>query len=152
MRWTSVLAAAMAAFLTSPSHAMAATPAAEQAFIAAFKAAYQAKDQNGIAALVRSEGANTVVVDFVLSMLTNDLGKGEVSLELKNLDPGELETATRAMPGPGGKLVKLSPDPYKKLVITVVIKNPNTTTTNTSSMYVIDEGSKVLIGVPADLK
>lgn len=151
MRSTSLLGAAVALTVCA-SPLLAATPAAEQAFLAAFKAAYQAKNQNGIAALVRTEGANPVVVDFVLSMLTSDLGKGEVSLELKNLDPGELETATRAMPGPGGKLVKLSPDPYKKLVITVVIKNANTTTTNTSSMYVIDEGSKVRIGVPADLK
>ena len=56
------------------------------------------------------------------------------------------------MVGPGGVSMRLAPAPYKKLVISIAIKNTTTTATNTTSVYVADEGDKIRIAAPADVK
>jgi hypothetical protein len=150
MRLTTIVAAAFMAVSASPL--LAATPAMEQAFITAYKAAYAAKDAKGIAALVHTQGANPTILDFYLSGLTADLGKGELSLELKDLSKDDIAEAGQVMAGPGGASVKLSPAPYKRLVISVVIKNATTNTTNTTTIYVADEGDKIRIVAPANVK
>ena len=123
-----------------------------KAFLGAYKAAYQAKDAKGIAALVHTEGANPTILDFYLSGLTADLGKGDLTIELKDLTKDDVAEVAQVMSGPGGASVKLSPQPYKKLVISIAIKNATTTSTNTTTVYVADEGSKVRIAAPANVK
>jgi len=151
MHARSTIAAAVI-LLLSMGPLAAATPAAEQAFLTAYKAAFQAKDGNALLALVHTQGVSRGLLDFYMSLLTADFGKGELTLELKDLSKDDLADANRVMVGPGGGGVKLTPTPYKKLVVSVAIKNANgSTTTNTSTVYVADEGDNIRISAPADL-
>jgi hypothetical protein len=145
------VAAVLAAF-DAIGPVAAATPAMEQAFLAAYKAAYTARDKNGIAALVHTQGANPVVLDFYLSLLTSDLGAGEVTVALQPLNSDDIADAARAMPGPGGTLVRLAPTPYKKLVVTVATGTGNNRSTSTTTVYVADEGDKLRIAAPVEVK
>jgi hypothetical protein len=153
MRAGKTIAALVAGLFMSVGPLAAATPAAEQAFLAAYKAAFQAKDANALLALVHTQGVSRNLLDFYLSLLTADFGKGDINLELRDLSKDDLADANRVMVGPGGGAVKLTPTPYRKLVVSVAIKNANgTTTTNTSSVYVADEGDNLRISAPADVK
>jgi hypothetical protein len=152
MRARRTIAAVASLFLMTAPLA-AATPAAEQAFLAAYKAAFQAKDGNAVLALVHTQGVSRSLLDFYMSLLTADFGKGDITLDLKDLTKDDLADANRVMVGPGGGSVRLTPTPYKKLVVSVAIKNANgSTTTNTSTVYVADEGDKIKISAPADVK
>jgi hypothetical protein len=151
MRSMTILVAT-AALMISAGPLAAATPAMEQAFLTAYKAAYAAKDAKAIAALVHTEGANKTILDFYLSGLTADLGKGALTVEIKDLTKDDIAEASQTMVGPGGASVKLSPAPYKKLVISVAIKDTNGSSTSTTSVYLADEGDKIRIVAPADVK
>jgi hypothetical protein len=153
MRSITVIAAAAVAFLAAAGSLRAATPATEQAFLTAFKAAAQAKDLNAMKALIHTDGVSRTMLDFYLMVLTSDFASGgEVSVELKPLNADDLADAGRAMTGPGGVLVKLGPIPYKKLVITIAVKGANGSSTSTSSVYVADEGDKIRIAAPMEVK
>ncbi len=151
MRFATVIAAAAAISLQAAT-VLAATPATEQAFLNAYKAAFAAKDAKAIAALVHTQGANPAILDFYLSGLTSELGKGDLMVELKDLTKDDIAEAGKTMAGPGGASVKLSPAPYKKLVISVVTKSATGNTTSTTSVYVADEGDKIRIVAPANAK
>src|ERR1043166_6973559 len=145
--------AAIATILLASAPVAAATPATERAFLDAYKAAFQAKDGNGLLALVHTQGVSRTLLDFYMSLLTADFGKGDITLDLKDLTKDDVADANRVMVGPGGGSVRLTPMPYKKLVVSVAVKNPNgSTTTNTSTVYVADEGDRLRISAPAELK
>ena len=153
MRSTVLVLAAAAVSLSLAGPLAAATPASEQAFLTAFKTAFQAKDANAIKALVHTDGVSPMMLDFYMTALTSDFADGaNATFALQNLTPDDVAEVGRTQPGPGGGLVKLSPTPYKKLVITVAVKNSNGSSTTTSSVYVADEGDKIRISAPADVK
>jgi len=144
---------ATTALVLSGAPLAAATPATEQAFLNAYTAAFKAKDGNALLALVHTQGVSRSLLDFYMSLLTSDFGKGDITLELKDLTKDDVADANRVMVGPGGGSVRLTPAPYKKLVVSVAIRNANgSTTTNTSTVYVADEGDRIRIAAPAEVK
>src|SRR5262249_53304920 len=143
-----ILAGGIAALLLTAGPLAAATPATEQAFIAAFTKAFQAKDAAAIKALVHTDGPHPTILDLYMAGLTSGAGTGDLKVELQALTPDDVKEAAQVMSGPGGVNVKLAPQPYKKLVISVSTKNSNGSSTSTTTFYVADEGDKIRISAP----
>ncbi len=128
--------------------AWAASPAQEQAFLDAYRTAFEAQDADGLKALLHTGGADPMGLEFYQMMMTSEFG-GTISLELRDLTPEDVATADTVMPLPTGINARLSPKPYKKLVITITKDTPDTKSSSTSEVFVADEGDKILISTPA---
>jgi hypothetical protein len=140
---------AAGAFVSGP--VVAASPEMEAAFVAAYKQAYEAQDGEALKALLHSEGADPMGLEFYQLMMTSEFG-GAITVELKDLTPEDVEKAAETMPLPDGSKVRLSPKPYKKLVVTIVVDTPQNKSTSTNEIFVADEGDKILISTPAVAK
>ncbi len=136
------------ACLIVAGRAGAASPQQEQAFLDAYKQAFEAKDADGLKALMHTEGADPTGLEFYQMMMTSELG-GQISLELRDLTPEDIAKAGEVMPMPTGGNVRLAPAPYKKLVITIKTDTADNKSTSTSEVFVADEGDKILISTPA---
>lgn len=142
-----------AALLMLPGALAAATPDMEQAFITAFKTAAEARDGEAMKVLIHTDGVSQTMLDFYLMVLTAGFAPGgEVTVGLQPLNPDDVADAARAMTGPGGALVRLSPAPYKKLVVTVAIRAANGRATTTNTVYVADEGDRIRIVAPVEVR
>ena len=97
--------------------ALAATPAQEKAFVDAYKAAYEGKDAKALNAMLYTKGADPQALEFYKMMMTEGMGAKIGSIALEPLSADDKAKATAAMPGPGGKSMKLTLVPVKKLVI-----------------------------------
>src|SRR5262245_57460942 len=102
---------------------LAATPAQEKAFVDAYKAAYEAKDANAIKKFLNSKGAIPLGLQLMGVMLTSDIGGKIAAIELHDLSPDDVRAATEVQPMPDGSKAKLSPKPYKKLLIKVTAES-----------------------------
>ena len=145
------LALALAAVF-SVATAYAATADEETAFVTAYKTAFAAKDANGLQALLNTDGADPMALQFYGQMMTAELADGTLtSIELQPLTAEDATTAPTLQDGPNGKF-KLAPKPYKKLVLKVDTKNANGTSSSTSTVFVADVGGKIVICTPAPAK
>lgn len=133
--------------LTGP--VAAASPEEEQAFVDSYKAAFEAKDAAALEGLLHAEGAFPMALEFYKMMMTADFGATVTSIELEELTPEDVAKADEVQPAPDGTSVKLSPKPYKKLVIKLATKTAETDSTSTSSIFVAEKDGKLGIAVPA---
>lgn len=129
--------------------AYAATADEESAFVTAYKTAFAAKDANGLQALLSTDGADPVALQFYGQMMTAELADGTLtSIELQPLTADDVTTASAVQDGPTGKVI-LAPKPYKKLVLKIASKNADGTSSSTSTVFVAEAGGKIVICTPA---
>lgn len=142
------LAACLAAALV-PTAGLAATPAQEQAFVDAYRKAFEAKDAATLHALLYTKGADPKALGFYRMMTTVGMGSKIASIALVDLTTEDRARADRTMPSPDGKLLKLSLEPVKKLVIRVESKTADSSSTGTSEVFVAEHDGRLWIPVPA---
>jgi hypothetical protein len=142
------LAACLAAALV-PTAGLAATPAQEQAFVDTYRKAFEAKDAATLHALLYTKGADPKALGFYRMMTTVGMGSKIASIALVDLTTEDRARADRTMPSPDGKLLKLSLEPVKKLVIRVESKTADSSSTGTSEVFVAEHDGRLWIPVPA---
>lgn len=129
--------------------AIAATPAQEQAFVDTYRKAFEAKDAATLHSLLYTKGADPKALGFYRMMTTVGMGAKVASIALVDLTPEDRARASRAMPGVDGKMLRLSLEPVKKLVIRVETKTADTASTGTNEVFVGERDGKLWIPVPA---
>lgn len=135
-----------------PLVALAATPAQEKAFVDAYRKAYESKDAKGLHALLYTKGADPQALEFYQMMTTEGMGGKIASIALEPLSADDRAKAMAAMPGPGGKTVKLPLAPVKKLVIKRTTKDASGSSSSTSQVFVAEADGKLVIPVPGPAK
>ena len=148
MRASSLVGALILAAIVAPGPSWAGA-AEEATFLTAYKTAFAAKDANGLAALLYTEGADPVALQFYTEMMTAELKDGTVtSADLQPLSDTDAAAAAAVQDGPTGK-VKLAPKPYKKLVVKIESKTADGSSSSTDSVFVAEVNGKVVICTPA---
>ena len=143
------IGASLVAVMAFASLSHAATAEQEQAFVDAYKHAYEAKDGEALKALLYSEGADPMALEFYGQMMTADFGGTVTDIALRELTPEEVKQAGEAMDGPtGGKFI-LAPKPYKKLVVKIHVKDANGESNATDESFVAEKDGKLVIATPA---
>ena len=147
MRRILIVLAVAAASAGAPS--LAATPAQERAFVDTYRKAFEAKDAATLHSLLYTKGADPKALGFYRMMTTVGMGAKVASIALVDLTPEDRARANRAMPGVDGKMLRLSLEPVKKLVIRVETKTADATSTGTNEVFVGEHDGKLWIPVPA---
>jgi hypothetical protein len=129
----------------------AAGAADTEAFVAAYRKAFEAKDTATLQGFLYDKGADPVVLDFYKSMQAQQAGQKITSIELVDLTPAEAAEAAKPKDGPSGKLT-LPVIPTKKLVIKIATKNENGSSTSTTSNFIAEIDGKLVIPVPGPAK
>jgi hypothetical protein len=142
-----LLTAFVAAVAAAPS--LAATPAQERAFVDTYRKAFEAKDAATLHSLLYTKGADPKALGFYRMMTTVGMGAKIASIALVDLSPEDRARADRPMPGVDGKMLRLSLEPVKKLVIRVETKTSDSSSTGTSEVFVAEHDGKLWIPVPA---
>lgn len=142
MRWGWLVAGLL------PLAALAATPAQEKAFVDAYKAAYEGKNAKGLHALLYTKGADPQALEFYKMMTADGMGGKISSIALEPLSADDKAKAMESMPGPGGKSMKLTLVPVKKLVIKRTTKEASGSSSSTSTVFVAEADGKLVIPVP----
>ena len=142
-----LLTAFVAAVAAAPS--LAATPAQERAFVDTYRKAFEAKDAATLHSLLYTKGADPKALGFYRMMTTVVMGASIASIALVDLSPEDRARADRPMPGVDGKMLRLSLEPVKKLVIRVETKTSDSSSTGTSEVFVAEHDGKLWIPVPA---
>jgi hypothetical protein len=127
----------------------AATVEQEQAFVAAYKKAYETKDRAMLESFLYMKGADPTVLEFYKAMQANGMGGTVSSIELVALTPEDVKKAAEVKAMPGGPKVKIPVTPTRKLVIKVETKDENGSSTSTSQVFVAEVDGKLVIPVPA---
>ena len=140
------------AMLALPLIAIAATPAQEKAFVDAYKAAYEGKNDKALHAMLYTKGADPQALEFYRMMMSDGSGGKISSIALEPLSDADKAKAGAAMPGPGGKSMKLTLMPVKKLVIKRSEKSGSGSSTSTSTVFVAEADGKLVIPVPGAAK
>jgi hypothetical protein len=143
--------AALAA-LALPVLALAATPAQEKAFVDAYRAAYEGKNDKALYGLLYTKGADPQALEFYKLMMADGMGGKIASIALEPLTDADKAKAAASMPGPGGKAMKLTLVPVKKLVIRRSEKAASGSSTSTSTVFVAEADGKLVIPVPGAAK
>jgi hypothetical protein len=139
------------AMLVTVALAHAASAADEEAFLAAYRKAFAAKDTATLHGFLYTKGADPMVVDFYQTMQAQDLGNPKAILTLETLTPEEVAKAAQPKDGPGGPMV-LPLKPIKKLVTSITTDDANGKSTSTSSCFVAEHDGKLVIPVPGPAK
>ena len=143
---------AVLATLALPLIALAATPAQEKAFVDAYKAAYEGKNAKALHEMLYTKGADPQALEFYKMMTTDGMGAKISSIALEPLSDGDKSRASEAMPGPGGKSLKLTLKPVKKLVIKKTQSGGGGSSSSTSTVFVAEADGKLVIPVPGPAK
>ena len=144
-RFKSVLA--LATFvLTSALVATAAavTPAQEKAFIDAYRTAYVKKDAKALEALLYTQGADPMALEFYKMMISADTGGTITSIQLVDLtaeDQKKLESGK----SPDGRPMKMTLKPVKKLVVKTATKTASSNSTGSSESFVAEHQGKLCL-------
>jgi hypothetical protein len=143
------IGASLVAVMAFASLSHAATAEQEQAFVDAYKHAYEAQDGDALKALLYTEGADPMALEFYGQMITADFGGTVTDIALRDLTADEVKQAGEAMDGPtGGKFI-LAPKPYKKLVVKIHVKDANGESNSTDESFVAEKDGKLVIATPA---
>lgn len=146
----SVVTLLVAAIL--PVAAFAATPAQEKAFVDSYRKAFEAKDAKTLHSLLYTKGADPQALEFYKMMSTAGMGEKISSISLEPLTADDMAKVGKAMPGPGGKSLKLTLAPVKKLVIRTTTANGSGSSSSTSSVFVAEADGRLVIPVPGPAK
>src|SRR5678815_6131721 len=117
-----------------------------------YKAAYEGKDAKALNAMLYTKGADPQALEFYKMMMTDGMGAKIGSIALEPLSADDKAKATAAMPGPGGKSMKLTLVPVKQLVIKRSEKGASGSSTSTSTVFVAEADGKLVIPVPGPAK
>ncbi len=142
-----VAVVALAGLLAGPANAASAEQ--EKAFVDAYKQAYEASDGEALKALLYTEGADPMALEFYAEMMTADFGGTITDISLRDLTADEVKQAAEPMDGPSGGKFVLAPKPYKKLVVAITKKDANGQSKGTSESFVAENGGKLVISTPA---
>lgn len=136
-----VLLASMAAV------ASAVTPMQEAAFIDSYKKAFEARDVKALQAMLYTQGADPMALDFYKTMIVPEPGTKITSITLIDLSN---EDAKRLASGktPDGRPMVATLKPVKKLIVKTLTKTKDMESTGTSSPYVGEFEGKLMIPVP----
>jgi hypothetical protein len=129
--------------------ATAASAEQEQAFMAAYKTAFEAQDAAALQGMLLADGAHPMALEFYQMMMTAEFGATVTSIELVDLTSEDMAKVDEVQPAPDGSNVKLAPKPYKKLVIKLATKTAEMESTSESSAFVAEKDGKLGIAVPA---
>jgi hypothetical protein len=146
------IAAPLLALIALAGPLRAATADEEKAFIDSYKQAFDAKDADALKALLYSDGADPMALEFYGQMMTAEFGGTITGIGLVDLTPEDAKKAAEVMPGPAGGNFVLAPKPYKKLVIKVETKDANGSSSSSSETFVADKDGKLVISTPAAAK
>ena len=138
--------------LALPFAAVAATPAQEKAFVDAYKAAYEGKNAKALHAMLYTRGADPQALEFYRMMTTDGMGAKISSIALEPLTDGDKAKAAETMPGPGGKSLKLTLVPVRKLVVKRTQSGASGSSSSTSTVFVGEADGRLVIPVPGAVK
>ena len=128
--------------------AIAATPAAEKAFVDAYKKAIETSDKKTLQGFLYTVGANPMALDFYKEMVTMEAGSTVTQIALTELTAGDKqEIATQK--GLDGKPSKSNIPIVKKLTYKTETKSANGSSSGTNSVFVGEIDGKLMIAVPA---
>jgi len=151
-RLKSALAIATLGVATLLSAAAAAvTPAQEKAFIDAYRTAYVNKDSKALHAMLYTQGADPMALEFYKMMIAADTGATITSIALVDLTP-EDQKKLESGKSPDGRPMKMTLKPVKKLVIKTSTKTASATSTGSSESFVAEHQGKLVIPVPGAAK
>jgi hypothetical protein len=139
--------AALSLMVSFPAGAASADE--EQAFVDAYKAAFEAQDAAALHAMLHAECALPMALEFYQMMMTAGFGSTVTAIELRDLTPEDVAKAAEIQPAPDGTNVMLAPKPYKKLVIKLSTRTADSESTSESSIFVAEKDGKLGIAVPA---
>ncbi len=145
----SALVGALALALASASgFAVAATPAAEKAFVDAYKKAIETSDKNALQGFLYTVNANPMALDFYKMMVTMEAGSKVTDIKLSDLN-AEDKQKVATQKGPDGKPSKPNTPIVKKLSFKTESKSANGSSSGSSSVFVGEVDGKLMIAVPA---
>lgn len=128
--------------------ANAATAEQEQAFLDAYRTAFEAEDTATLRGLMFSDGAIPEAVEFYEELMTAEFGFKITSIELQDLDEEDMARIDETMPTPDGTMARLAPRPYKKIVIVIDTTDASGSGTSTSTAYVAEHDGRLGIAMP----
>jgi hypothetical protein len=126
----------------------AATPEQEKAFVAAYKKAFEAKDEKALAGFLYTTGATEETIGFFKMMQTAEAGAPITSIELVTPSKEEAAKLNQPMEMPDGKKYKMPIAPTKQLVLVVEHKSADGSSKSTSKSPVAEKDGKLVIPVP----
>ena len=97
------IAASLAAVLAFVGPLHAATPDQEKAFVDAYKKAFDAKDGDALKALLYTEGADPMALEFYGQMMTAEFGGTITEISLVDLTADDVKQAAAGHAGSGGR-------------------------------------------------
>lgn len=127
--------------------AAAVTPAQEKAFIDAYRTAYAKKDSKALEAMLYTQGADPMALEFYKMMITADTGATITSITLVDLTP-EDQKKLESGKSPDGRPMKMTLKPVKKLVLKTATKTGSASSTGSSESFVAEHQGKLVIPVP----
>jgi hypothetical protein len=128
--------------------ALAATPAAEKAFVDAYKKAIETSDKKTLQGFLYTVGANPMALDFYKEMVTMEAGSKVTEIKLTELN-AEDKQKIATQKGPDGKPSKSNIPIVKKLSFKTESKSANGSSSGNSSVFVGEVDGKLMIAVPA---
>lgn len=134
-------------FAAGSDVAFAATPAAEKAFVDAYKKAIETSDKKALLGFLHTEGAHPMALDFYKEMVVESAGAVIEEIGLRELTAEDKQKIGNS-PGPDGKPMKTNIPIVKKLTMKLEKKYPGGTSTSTSSVFIGEVGGKLVIAVP----
>jgi hypothetical protein len=148
-RFARVLALLLAA-CAAPA-LLAATPAQERQFVDAYRKAYEARDHDGLVALLYTNGADPQALTFYKMMLGAEMGGRISSIELLDLTAEDRARAESTV-SLAGKPMKLVLPPTRKLVIRSGTMDKDGSSSSSSEVFIGESGGRLWILVPAAAK
>ncbi len=126
---------------------LAASPEQEKTFLDTYKSAFAAGDADALYALLFTDGAIPMAVDFYKMTMTADFGqKAEITLE--DLTAEDQAQVAQQIPTPDGGMAVLLPKPVKKLIVKIDTSDANGTSSSTSTVFVGEQDGKLGISMP----
>ena len=143
------IGACMVAVIAFAGRSRAATVEQEKAFIDSYRQAYEAQNADALQALLNTDGADPMALEFYGQMMAADFGGTISEISLRDLTPDEVKQAAQTMDGPAGGKFILVPRPYKKLVVKIHVKVANGESTSSDESFVAEKDGKLVIATPA---
>lgn len=134
------------------SSTCAGTPEQETAFLAKYKAAFEAGDTATLQSFLYTTGANPMALQFYTMMQADGAGGKIIKIELADLTPDDVKKAGATMDGPGGLKMRMPLKPVKKLKISVLKKSGDSSSTSSSENFVAEKDGRLVIPVPVTVK
>lgn len=131
-----------------PLAAHAVTPAQEKAFVETWRKAFESGDAATLESLLDTKGADRDALDFYRAMMTEGMGARIDAIALEPLSEADRADAARSLPGPGGKELRLTLVPVRKLVVRRTHRDGSGSSTSTSRVYVAESGGRLVVPVP----